>query len=115
MLPEDLKNFWDRFNDWFLGPDLAQSVLDSFNKSLHTRFGERKSWPVVSVESQLIRHQAGYFLKPHSDLHTKLIVLLLYLAPDDSAVHLKPRFTARRIPTLPILIIPIIRSRISSE
>ena len=40
------------------------------------------------MESQLIRHRAGYFLGPHSDLYTKLVVLLIYLAPDESAAHL---------------------------
>jgi hypothetical protein len=55
---------------------------------LGPRFGDVESRPAVSVESQLIRHRAGYFLGPHSDLHTKLVVLLLYLAPDESAGHL---------------------------
>ena len=36
----------------------------------------------MSVEAQFIRHRAGYFLGPHSDLYTKLVVLLVYLAPD---------------------------------
>ncbi|OOO02213.1 MAG: hypothetical protein USCGTAYLOR_01578 [Chromatiales bacterium USCg_Taylor] len=87
-LPAELKDFWNRFNEWFLGPDLAEAVLDSFAKPLRARLGEEKSWPAVSVESQLIRHRAGYFLGPHSDLHTKLVVLLVYLAPDESARHL---------------------------
>jgi hypothetical protein len=82
-LPVELRSFWDSFNQWFLSEDLAQAVLESFGESL--------SLParlVVSVESQFIRHRAGYFLGPHSDLHTKLVVLLLYLAPDNSAEHL---------------------------
>jgi hypothetical protein len=40
------------------------------------------------VEAQLIRHQAGYFLGPHTDLSTKLVVLLIYLPPDDTHQHL---------------------------
>lgn len=80
-LPVELQPFWDSFNRWFLGPELAQAVLDSFGS-------QRASWPEVSVESQFIRHQAGYFLGPHSDLFTKLVVLLIYLAPDESATHL---------------------------
>ena len=87
-LSDKLKDFWDSFDEWFLGPDLARAVLDSFAEPLRARFGEKKSWPSVSVESQLIRHRAGYFLGPHSDLHTKLVVLLFYLAPDESAAHL---------------------------
>lgn len=87
-LPYELQSFWDDFNEWFLGPELAAAVLDSFAKPLRARFGDKQLWPTVSVESQLIRHRAGYFLGPHSDLHTKLVVLLLYLAPDNNAVHL---------------------------
>ena len=78
-LPIEQRNFWDDFNQWFLSEELAQAVLASF---------PRESWPEVTVESQFIRHRAGYFLGPHSDLYTKLVVLLLYLAPDNSAEHL---------------------------
>ena len=80
-LPTDLQPFWDSFNAWFLGPDLANAVLSSFRS-------QRSAWPEVSVESQFMRHRAGYFLGPHSDLYTKLVVLLIYLAPDNSAEHL---------------------------
>lgn len=87
-LPAELRQFWDRFDQWFLGPELANAVLSSFADQLNDRFGAKGSWPEVSVESQLIRHRAGYFLGPHSDLYTKLVVLLIYLAPDRSAEHL---------------------------
>ncbi|HEX3248564.1 MAG TPA: hypothetical protein VHS05_03985 [Pyrinomonadaceae bacterium] len=80
-LPPALKPFWLSFNKWFMSPELAQAVLASFNS-------QRTSWPEVSVESQFIRHRPGYFLGPHSDLYTKLVVLLIYLAPDNSAEHL---------------------------
>jgi len=87
-LSDEPKKFWDAFDAWFLGAEFAQSVLDSFAEPLRERFGDKTSWPAVSVESQLIRHRAGYFLGPHSDLHTKIVVLLLYLAPDESALRL---------------------------
>jgi len=87
-LPSELQSFWNEFNEWFLSPQLAQAVLESFAEPLQPRIGERSSWPAVSVEAQFIRHRAGYFLGPHSDLYTKLVVLLLYLAPDASAERL---------------------------
>src|SRR5271167_2249412 len=87
-LPDELRSFWSAFNEWFLSSRLAQTVLDSFAEALHARIGEKQSWPTVSVEAQLIRHRAGYFLGPHSDLHTKLVVLLVYLARDGSTSHL---------------------------
>jgi hypothetical protein len=87
-LPGGRRAFWDGFHDWFLSPALAQAVLQSFAAELQPRIGGPEAWPPVSVESQLIRHRAGYFLGPHSDANTKLVVFLLYLAPDDSAPHL---------------------------
>jgi len=78
-LPAEQKIFWNSFNQWFLSEELAQAVMKSFGW---------ETWPAVSVESQFIRHRAGYFLGPHSDLYTKLVVLLLYLAPDDNREHL---------------------------
>jgi hypothetical protein len=87
-LPAELREFWDSFDEWFLGPELAQAALASFAVPLRARFGEGAPWPTFSVESQLIRHRAGYFLGPHSDLHTKIVVLLIYLASDESALHL---------------------------
>ena len=87
-LPPELRAFWKSFGEWFLSPELAHAVLASFGESLQPRIGERSSWPEVSVEAQFIRHRAGYFLGPHSDLYTKLAVLMLYLAPDHGAEKL---------------------------
>lgn len=81
-LPLSLQTFWNSFNEWFLSAELAHAVLESFAAPLRARLGEPSSWPDVSVEAQFIRHRAGYFLGPHSDLYTKLVVILLYLAPD---------------------------------
>lgn len=88
MLPEELSGFWLNFNQWFLGPELAQAVLHTFAEPLRGRFGADESWPKVSTEAQLIRHRAGYFLGPHTDLYSKLVVFLLYLASDEGAAHL---------------------------
>jgi hypothetical protein len=81
-LPPQQQTFWNSFNEWFLSPQLAQAFLESFAEALRPRIGEQAAWPEVSVEAQFIRHRAGYFLGPHSDLYTKLVVGLLYLAPD---------------------------------
>jgi hypothetical protein len=88
MLPDAIKGFWVDFNRWFMGPELARTVLRTFAGPMRERFGGDESWPEASIEAQFIRHRAGYFLGPHSDLYTKLVVLLLYLAPDDSLAHL---------------------------
>lgn len=87
-LPAELREFWDSFDEWFLRPELAHALLESFAEPLSARFGEGTPWPAVSVESQLVRHRAGYFLQPHSDAHQKIAAFLLYLAPDESALHL---------------------------
>src|SRR4026208_836964 len=87
-LPPELQQFWNSFNEWFLSAQLAEAVLESFAEPLRPRIGEKTSWPEVSVEAQFIRHRPGYFLGPHSDLYTKLVVLLLYLPPDNRAEKL---------------------------
>lgn len=87
-LPPELQQFWNSFNEWFLSAQLAEAVLESFAEPLRPRIGEKSSWPEVSVEAQFIRHRPGYFLGPHSDLYTKLVVLLLYLPPDNRAEKL---------------------------
>ena len=87
MLPDHIRRFWVDFNRWFMGPEFAQAVLRTFAEQLSERFGD-EPWPEVSVEAQFIRHRAGYFLGPHSDLYTKMVVLIFYLAPDDSFAHL---------------------------
>ncbi len=66
---------------------------------MRARFGAEASWPEISVEVQLIRHRAGFFLGPHSDSSSKLVVLLLYLAPDDSADHLGTSMNRPKDPT----------------
>ena len=87
-LPAELQNFWNSFNEWFLSAQLAEAFLESFAEPLRPRIGAREAWPEVSVEAQFIRHRAGYFLGPHSDLYTKLVVVLLYFAPDARAERL---------------------------
>ena len=95
-------------------PMLAQAVLDSFAEPMRSRFGERADWPTVSVETQLIRHQAGFFLGPHTDLSTKLVVLLIYLAPDETISIWGLPFTGRRNWASPVRTAPTILSRTSS-
>jgi hypothetical protein len=87
-LPAEQREFWDSFNEWFLGLELAHAALESFAAPLSARFGEGTPWPMVTVESQFYRHRAGYSLGPHSEWRTKLVVLVFYLARDESALHL---------------------------
>src|ERR1051325_7622908 len=56
-LPVELQDFWNDFDQWFLGEDLAQAVLKSFAAPLRARLAENTPLPAVSVESQLIRHR----------------------------------------------------------
>ena len=99
LLPEDIKSFWVDFNRWFMGLDFARAVLGTFGEQLRERFGGEPSWPEVSVEAQFIRHRAGYFLGPLSDLYTKMVVLIFYLAPDDSFAHLGTSLYRPKDPT----------------
>jgi len=83
-LPSAKRIFWDDLNRWFLGPDVINHLLDAFAVQFHEKLGRKPHHDEVSVEAQLIRHRAGYFLGPHSDLYSKLVVVLLYLAADES-------------------------------
>jgi hypothetical protein len=96
-LPDEIRSFWVGFTQWFLGLEFAQAVLKTFAEPLRERFGMQPV-PEVSVEAQLIRHRAGYFLGPHSDLYSKLAVVLLYLAPDESASHLGTSIYRPKVP-----------------
>jgi hypothetical protein len=87
LLPLEIRPFWEDFTRWFMGPELARAVLDTFAEPLRQQFGGRPL-PDTSVEAHFIRHRAGYFLGPHSDLFSKLVVLLIYLPPDESSAHL---------------------------
>lgn len=98
-MPAEIKAFWDRFSGWFLGRELAMAALRSFGGPLRERFGEEGRWPAASVEAQLIRHREGYFLGPHSDLWSKIVVLLFYLAPDERAAHLGTSIYRPKDPT----------------
>ena len=99
LLPGAPKVFWDTFNAWFLGPEMARAALHTFAEPMRVRFGDEAAWPEVSVEVQLIRHHAGFFLQPHSDANSKLVVLLLYLAPDASTSHLGTSIYRPKDPT----------------
>jgi len=87
LLPVEIRPFWEDFTRWFMGPELARALLDTFAEPLRQQFGGTPL-PDTSVEAHFIRHRAGYFLGPHSDLFSKLVVLLIYLPPDESSAHL---------------------------
>lgn len=87
-LAGEQRDFMTGFASWFLGPQFCGAVMASFRQQLEERLGAESGWPRVSVESEFIRHRAGYFLGPHSDLGSKLVVLLLYLPSDSRAERL---------------------------
>ena len=59
--------------------ELANAVLESFG---------RESWPEVLGRVAIHLVTGPGTLWPTLDLYTKLVVLLLYLAPDNNAEHL---------------------------
>lgn len=87
-LPPQLQDFWGGFNACLFSPALAEAALDSFAPVMHEQFGQKESWPAWSTEAQLACHRAGYFLHPHTDATSKLVVFLLYLASDSNHEHL---------------------------
>lgn len=79
-LPDAQRAFWRSFKGWLYSDAVARAVLDVFRPTLQE---QNRQIEEVSVEVQLIRHRAGYYLEPHSDLWTKLVVLLIYLPGSD--------------------------------
>jgi len=49
-LPPEQKEFWDSFDSWFLGSDLAQAVLHTCGDQMRARFGADHDSTVTDVQ-----------------------------------------------------------------
>lgn len=67
--------FWAELYDWMTSYDLIGTLIGLFNLNC------RK----LSLDVRLVRDNAAYAIKPHTDIKAKLLSLLFYLAPDESS------------------------------
>ena len=79
-LPEaGLRTFWNDTTEWLLGPALRQTAVDLLAPYMEQRYPGGGPLPEMTTEAELIRHRARYCLEPHTDLPSKVVVLLMYL------------------------------------
>lgn len=87
--PEEVRTFWLKFGDWFLGKELADTSMKKFEPTLTERFeGGTDSWPEVFPQAIFLRHQADYYIGPHTDIPSKVVNILFYLPQDNNAEHI---------------------------
>lgn len=74
-----LQRFWTETMSWLLGPALRTTAVELLNPFMDQRYPAGGPLPEMTTEAELIRHRAHYCLEPHTDLQSKVVVLLLYL------------------------------------
>ncbi len=67
--------FWKDLSEWMMSYELISTVLEAFG------LNERN----ISLDVRLVRDNAGYAIKPHTDVKRKLLSLLFYLPTDESS------------------------------
>lgn len=70
----DLDAFWRRLGSWMLSREVIGTLLDVFEVNVNR----------IHAEVRLVRDTQGYKIKPHTDIKSKLLSLLFYLAVDDA-------------------------------
>lgn len=68
-----LGSFWKDLTVWLTNRDVILTILDTFSLKPAT----------LKVDVRLVRDSVGYKIKPHTDIKSKLLSLLFYLAPDE--------------------------------
>lgn len=72
---KDLGSFWRHCNDWLTSREVIGTLYQIFKLDV------RK----IKVDVRLVRDSKGYRIKPHTDIKTKLLSLLFYLARDEDS------------------------------
>ena len=70
----DLGGFWQGLSIWMTKQNVLRAVLDLFELKPST----------IKIDVRLVRDSRGYKIKPHTDIKSKLLSLLFYLAPDET-------------------------------
>ena len=74
--------FWEAITEALVSDDLSFSVQNLFETPL------KKKYKAINLKTktrlELIRDQAGYEIKPHTDAPHKILTLLFYLPKDNS-------------------------------
>lgn len=70
---QELGSFWKDLNGWMLRMEVIQPILEMF---------ELKPGRLMA-DIRLVRDSTGYAIKPHTDIKSKLVSFLCYLAKDE--------------------------------
>ncbi len=84
QLPAAQRTFWQDFAAWFLSDEFAQESMQVFADTLVKRFqSDRDGWPAVYPQAIFLQHRADYFIGPHTDIPSKVVNILFYLADNN--------------------------------
>lgn len=86
-------SFWEKMHKVFTAPELSKAVVEKFNLTLRSRFGD--DLPELIAVPILYRDHPGYRIGVHPDTASKIATLQFYLPEDDSQRHLGTSFHVR--------------------
>jgi hypothetical protein len=69
----EVGGFWKELAEWMVHRDLIYTLLRIFNVPVGR----------LKANVRLVRDSQGYRIKPHTDIKSKVLSLLFYLAPDE--------------------------------
>jgi FkbM family methyltransferase len=92
-LDTSIRSFWTAMHKIFTAPELSKAVVEKFNVTLRSRFGD--ILPELIAVPIIYRDYPGYRIGIHPDTASKIATLQFYLPEDDSQRHLGTSFHVR--------------------
>lgn len=92
-LDTGIRSFWEKMHQVFTAPELSRAVVEKFNVTLRSRFGN--DLPELIAVPILYRDHPGYRIGIHPDTVSKIATLQFYLPEDDTQRHLGTSFHVR--------------------
>lgn len=86
-LDESRRGFWERLQQWLLGPRFTHTMISKFAPYLAQRLGDLRKVR-FGHEAMVIRDRTNYSLGPHTDSPRKALSFLFYLPADASREYL---------------------------
>jgi hypothetical protein len=88
MLPGRQRRFWSRLLRHLRSPELQDAFKHKFRNALEKRFGPDLKNLRLDLVAMLFRDLAGYKIRIHPDVPTRVITVQFYLPKDVSQRHL---------------------------
>jgi hypothetical protein len=87
-LPEERREFWIEFGNWFMTSHFLGSMVAKFDRYVRERFGDEVYRYSFEADSLVVRDLTNYAIGPHTDAPHRLLSMLFYCPHDDSMKHL---------------------------